>query len=123
MNIVCEIVKDLAPLHLDGTASKMTDSLVRRHIKRCAACREYYRLCADSKKAAAERAAENGRAAQNEGEAPGARELIYTPDDGYMLVARRIEKSMLIERIAFLAAAIAGILTTVLICRARWRKK
>lgn len=113
MSIVCEIVKDLVPLHLDGTASKMTDSLIRRHIGRCDSCGEYYRLCVDSKKAAAARARENA------GE-PG--EIVYAPDDGYMLVARRIEKSMLIERMAFLAAAVVGICAAILVCRARWKK-
>ena len=119
MSIVCEIVKDLVPLHLDGTASRMTDSLIKRHIRRCASCSEYYRLCADSKQAAAERAKENEKAREGvDGAAP--REVVYAPDDGYMLVARRIEKSMLIERIAFLAAGIAGIAATFFICRAYW---
>ncbi|PWM68527.1 MAG: hypothetical protein DBX61_03325 [Clostridiales bacterium] len=112
MSIVCEIVKDLVPLHLDGTASKMTDSLIRRHIKRCASCREYYKMCSDSKQASSARANQN----TNKDD-----EVVYCPDDGYMLIAKRMEKSMLIERLAFLAAAVTAIFAAVLICRAYWK--
>ena len=112
MSIVCEIVKDLVPLHLYGTASKMTDSLIRRHIKRCASCREYYKMCSDSKQASSARANQN----TNKDD-----EVVYCPDDGYMLIAKRMEKSMLIERLAFLAAAVTAIFAAVLICRAYWK--
>ena len=84
MSIVCETVKDLVPLHLDGTASKMTDSLIRRHIKRCASCREYYKMCSDSKQASSARANQN----TNKDD-----EVVYCPDDGYMLIAKRMEKT------------------------------
>lgn len=105
MSIVCDMVKDLVPLYLDGTISEKTGKFVKRHLKRCRSCSEYYHLCRHSDDVPEIRAKANS----------GKKDLIFAPDDGYELIARRIEKRVLAERIAFIAGAAAAIATTIII--------
>ena len=105
MSIACEIVKDLVPLYLDGTSSENTKKFVKMHLRRCKSCAEYCTLCKHSVDVPEIRAKSN---AKNN-------DLIFAPDNGYELIARRIEKRVLAERIALIAGAIAAIPTTVVI--------
>ena len=105
MSIACEIVKDLVPLYLDGTSSEMTGKFVRRHLKRCKSCSEYCVLCKNSVRAGESRTPDTEK-----NKAP-----VNVPDDGYKIIAQRISKSMMMERVAFICAAIAAIVTTIII--------
>ena len=126
MSIVCEIVKDLVPLHLDGTASKMTESLIRRHLRRCKDCREYYGICTESRDAEIKRIMENAENAENADfseNAQGGGKEVSVPENGYELIARRMEKSIMIERIVFAAAGVAAVAATVVLSNIGKKKK
>lgn len=41
---ICEIVRDLLPLYIDGVCMEGSRELVEEHLKNCEACREEYRL-------------------------------------------------------------------------------
>lgn len=118
MNIVCDMIKDLTPLHLDGTASRMTDKFVKRHIKKCRSCADFYRLCKSSGNASEMRRSENLMEKEQN------RDLIYIPDDGYALIAKRIEKSVRTQRIAAISAliAVAGTAAAIIISMRKSKK-
>ncbi len=42
----CDIIRDLAALYQDGTASESSCTAVRQHLRHCPQCRQYYRICA-----------------------------------------------------------------------------
>ena len=48
--------------------------------------------------------------------------LAVAPDDGYELIAQRIGKRVLMERIAFISAAVAAIVTTIIIFTFKGKK-
>lgn len=109
MSIVCDMIRDLTPLHLDGTASRTTDKFVKRHIKKCRACADFYSFCKNSDNAAEKRTIENLKEKNQE------RNLFYAPDDGYALIAKRIERSVRIQKIATISAILAVACTSVAI--------
>lgn len=39
----CDVVKDLYPTIKDGCAGKLTERLVKRHLKKCTDCRYFYK--------------------------------------------------------------------------------
>ena len=117
MSIVCEVVKDLVPLHLDGTASKMSESLIRRHLKRCEDCREYYAICSESRDAEVKRMIENAENAEDE------ENRFDAPENGYALIAKRMEKSILIERLVYVAAFVSAVAATFIFCNVGKNKK
>ena len=112
MSIVCDTVKDLVPLYLDGTISDKPGKFVKRHLKRCKSCSEYYHLCRHSDDVPEIRAKANS----------GKTDLIFAPDDGYELIAKRIEKRAIAERIAFIAGAVSAIAATVVIFMVKNKK-
>ena len=112
MKIVCETVKDLVPQYLDGTCSSLTGKFVKKHMKRCKSCSEYYSLCKHSKEMSEKRMKENS----------GDKDLVYVPDDGYELIARRVGKSIMIERISIISAAVAAIVTVIILLNFKNKK-
>lgn len=45
MIMTCEIVRDLIPMYVDGTASDETGVFVKQHLKECFECDKYCRSC------------------------------------------------------------------------------
>ena len=45
MKMTCEIIRDLIPMYVDGTASEETGILVKQHLKECFECDKYCRSC------------------------------------------------------------------------------
>ncbi len=45
MNMKCEVVRDLIPMYIDGTASVETAAEIDAHLKECEDCRKFYNMC------------------------------------------------------------------------------
>ena len=106
MNLVCDIVKDMMPIYLDGTASKASKKLIKKHVKRCTRCEDYLKMCKHSEEVI------DKRASKNKGKND---DLIFLPDDGYEVIADRVNKSVMLERIVTVSAAVAAVVTTLII--------
>ena len=113
MNMACETVKDLIPLYIDGDCSESTSRLIKEHIKKCSDCAEYLKMCRHSEEMSEKRAKMNKCDT----------EPCFTPDDGYELIARRIEKRVKAERIAFISAFVAAVVTAVIIFIVKDKKR
>ena len=113
MNTACETVKDLIPLYIDGDCSKTTEKLVKEHIKKCRDCAKYLKMCRHSAEMAEKRTKKNKEDA----------DFVIIPDDGYEIIARRIKKRVTAERIAFISAFVAAVVTAFVIFVVKGKKE
>ena len=81
----CEIIRDLIPLYIDGTASASTRSAVSSHLSGCEACRS---LCAMFRQEQrARRITASPKASSGEAGFPGSAQ-----ESAYLLLAERLRR-------------------------------
>ena len=114
MSLACDIVKDIMPIYVDGNTSKVSSKLVKRHTKKCAHCAEYMRLCRNS------REMEKIREQRNKGKRD---DIVCLADDGFDIIAERVNKSVMTERIVSASAAAAAIATALVMILLKNNKK
>lgn len=99
MSLSCDHVRDLVAVYKDGATSDVTETDVRRHLKECADCRQYYE------------------------EYEQVDRVTYVPDAGdetvsdYAAVATRIRRGHLIRVLTAIGAAVTAAALAFLVAR------